>query len=84
MLVNNVYSSPDLASWLGKPFWELPVEAWDEVIDIGVRSHYVAARFGVPMMVAQGSGLIVNVSSSARSSTRTPSATASARPPSTG
>ena len=64
VLVNNVYSSPDLAQWLGKPFWELPVEAWDEVIDIGVRSHYVAARLGVPMMLDQGSGLIVNVSSS--------------------
>ncbi|HZP29921.1 MAG TPA: SDR family NAD(P)-dependent oxidoreductase [Acidimicrobiia bacterium] len=64
VLVNNVYSSPDLAPWLGKPFWELPIDAWDQVIDIGVRSHYVAARFGVPMMLEQGSGLIVNVSSS--------------------
>ncbi len=64
VLVNNVYSAPDLAPWLGKPFWELPIEAWDEIIDIGVRSHYVAARFGVPMMLAQGGGLIVNVSSS--------------------
>ena len=64
VLVNNVYSAPDLAPWLGKPFWELPIEAWDEIIDIGVRSHYVAARFGVPMMLEKGSGLIVNVSSS--------------------
>jgi NAD(P)-dependent dehydrogenase (short-subunit alcohol dehydrogenase family) len=64
VLVNNVYSSPDLAPWLGKPFWELPIAAWDQVIDIGARSHYVAARFGVGMMLDQGSGLIVNVSSS--------------------
>jgi NAD(P)-dependent dehydrogenase (short-subunit alcohol dehydrogenase family) len=64
VLVNNVYSAPDLAPWLGKPFWELPLAAWDEVIDIGVRSHYVAAALGVPMMLDQGSGLIVNVSSS--------------------
>jgi dehydrogenase/reductase SDR family protein 1 len=64
VLVNNVYSAPDLAQWLGRPFWELPIKAWDEVIDIGVRSHYVAARFGAPMMLEQGSGLIVNVSSS--------------------
>ena len=56
--------STDLAPWLGKPFWELPIDAWDEVIDIGVRSHYVAARFGVPMMLEQRSGLIVNISSS--------------------
>jgi dehydrogenase/reductase SDR family member 1 len=64
VLVNNVYSSPDLAQWLGKPFWELPLDAWDEVIDIGVRSHYVAARYGVGMMLERRSGLIVNVSSS--------------------
>ncbi len=64
VLVNNVYSAPDLARWLGRPFWELPLEAWDEVIDIGVRSHYVAAALGTPLMLEQGSGLIVNVSSS--------------------
>ena len=64
VLVNNVFSAPAFSKWLGKPFWELPVEAWDEVIDIGVRSHYVAARLGVPMMLDQGSGVIVNVSSS--------------------
>jgi dehydrogenase/reductase SDR family protein 1 len=64
VLVNNVYSAPALAQWLGRPFWELPLEAWDEVIDIGVRSHYVAAALGTPLMLEQGSGLIVNVSSS--------------------
>src|SRR5579862_2382366 len=64
VLVNNVFSAPDLSQWLGKPFWELPIEAWDEVIDIGVRSHYVAARWAAPAMIAQGDGLIVNVSSS--------------------
>jgi dehydrogenase/reductase SDR family member 1 len=64
VLVNNVFSAPALAQWLGRPFWELPVEAWDEVIDIGVRSHYVAARAVAPTMIAQGDGLIVNVSSS--------------------
>jgi dehydrogenase/reductase SDR family protein 1 len=64
VLVNNVFSAPALSQWLGKPFWELPVEAWDEVIDVGLRSHYVAARLAAPTMIAQGDGLIVNVSSS--------------------
>jgi NAD(P)-dependent dehydrogenase (short-subunit alcohol dehydrogenase family) len=64
VLVNNVYNSADLAAWLGKPFWELPIEAWDEVIDIGVRSHYVAARRAALLMVPARSGVIVNVSSS--------------------
>jgi len=64
VLVNNVFNAPGLAPWLGRPFWDLPIEAWDEVIDIGVRSHYVAARAVAPTMIAQGDGLIVNVSSS--------------------
>ncbi len=63
VLVNNVFSAPDLAGWLGTPFWELPVKAWDEVIGIGCRSHYVASTFAAPSMVAAGSGLIVNVTS---------------------
>ena len=64
VLVNNVYSAVDLAQWLGRAFWELPVEAWDEVIDIGVRSHYVAAKHAVPLMLAGDGGLIANISSS--------------------
>src|ERR1700678_4361745 len=48
ILVNNVFSAPDLAPWLGKNFWELPIEAWDQCIDIVVRSHYVSAALGVP------------------------------------
>lgn len=64
VLVNNVFSSPAMVPWLGQPFWELPIEAWDETIDIGVRSHYVASRFAVPLMFGVGRGLIVNVSSS--------------------
>lgn len=64
VLVNNVFSSPAMVPWLGQPFWDLPIEAWDETIDIGVRSHYVASRFAVPLLFATGGGVIVNVSSS--------------------
>ena len=63
VLVNNVYNSPSAARWLGKPFWEVPAKAWDGGFDIGVRSHYVASGFAAPLMIAQGSGLIVNISS---------------------
>lgn len=64
VLVNNVYSAIDLAPWLGRPFWEIPPEAWDQVIDVGVRSHYVAAVLAAPMLLASDAGLIVNISSS--------------------
>ena len=64
VLVNNVYSSPDLVPWLGKAFWEMPPDAWDQVVGIGARSHYVAAALGVPLMIGQCPALVVNVSSS--------------------
>ena len=64
LLVNNVFAAPDLAKWLGRPFWDLPTEAWDEVIDVGVRSHYVASAHAARDMVARGRGLIINISSS--------------------
>jgi len=64
ILVNNVYSAPDLVPWLGKKYWELPIKAWDQVIDIGTRSHYVASVLGTPLLLTSGGGLIVNVSSS--------------------
>lgn len=63
LLVNNVYSVPDTLL-TGRPFWELPISAWDEIFDVGLRAHFVASVFAVPLMLAQGSGLIVHVSSS--------------------
>lgn len=62
VLVNNVCWN-HLDSMLGKPFWELPISAWDQTVTVGLRSHYVASAFAAPILVEQGSGLIVNVSS---------------------
>jgi len=63
VLVNNAFLIPkELTS--GKPFWQLPLSNWDDMIDVGTRSAYVASAFAAEVMVAQGSGLIVNISSS--------------------
>ena len=62
VLVNNVYNAPASSRWLGKPFWEVPPQAWDESFDIGVRSHYVASHFAAPLLL-DSDGLIVSVSS---------------------
>ncbi len=64
VLVNNVYSAIDLAPWLGARYWEIPSDAWDQVIGIGARSHYVAAVLATPMLLEAEHGLIANVSSS--------------------
>jgi NAD(P)-dependent dehydrogenase (short-subunit alcohol dehydrogenase family) len=63
VLVNNAFLIPkELTS--GRPFWETPISNWDDMIDVGTRSAYVASHLAAPLFVAQRSGLIANVSSS--------------------
>lgn len=44
------------------PFWTQPMDLWDEMHQVGVRSNYVAGCHAAPIMIGQGSGLIVNIS----------------------
>lgn len=44
------------------PFWKQPLWRWDAMFAAGVRAHYVASARAARTMVAQQSGLIVNVS----------------------
>ncbi|WP_099021565.1 SDR family NAD(P)-dependent oxidoreductase [Mycolicibacterium palauense] len=60
ILVNNAFSLPeDLTD--PKPFWEKPLSNW-EMVDVGVRSNFVAAWHGARVMAAQKSGLVVAIS----------------------
>ena len=60
ILVNNAFSLPeDLTE--PNPFWEKPLSNW-EMVDVGVRSNYVAAWHAAKIMAPQGSGLIVAIS----------------------
>jgi len=60
ILVNNAFSLPDTLTE-PQPFWEKPLSYW-EMVDVGVRSSYVAAWHAARIMVAQKSGLIVATS----------------------
>ena len=60
ILVNNAFSLPDDLTET-KPFWEKPLSNW-EMIDVGVRSSFVAAWHAARIMVSQKSGLIVATS----------------------
>ena len=44
------------------PFWEQPLHRWTSMLDAGVRAAFVAASLAAPRMIAQGQGLIVNIS----------------------
>jgi NAD(P)-dependent dehydrogenase (short-subunit alcohol dehydrogenase family) len=61
LLVNNAAAvSDELVS--PKPFWEKPL-ALAEVLDVGLRSSYVASWYASPLLVAARRGLIVFTSS---------------------
>jgi NAD(P)-dependent dehydrogenase (short-subunit alcohol dehydrogenase family) len=63
VLVNNAFViPPELTS--GRKFWEVPISNWDDMIDVGTRSAYVASVFAARRMVPAGRGLIANISSS--------------------
>ncbi|MFZ0833182.1 MAG: SDR family NAD(P)-dependent oxidoreductase [Mycobacterium sp.] len=60
ILVNNAFALPEDLT-VPKPFWEKPLSNW-EMVDVGVRSNFVAAWHAAQIMVPQGSGLIVATS----------------------
>lgn len=62
ILVNNAAAVHDELGMAGN-FWEKPLKLGD-MIDVGLRSSYVASWFAAPTMVAQNSGLIVFTSAS--------------------
>jgi NAD(P)-dependent dehydrogenase (short-subunit alcohol dehydrogenase family) len=60
ILVNNAFALPeDLIE--PKPFWEKPLSNW-EMVDVGVRSNFVAAWHAAKIMVPQNSGIIIGIS----------------------
>ncbi|XP_070575007.1 dehydrogenase/reductase SDR family member 1-like [Ptychodera flava] len=65
VLVNNAYSAVTALSGdaMGKKFWELPPEFWDEVNIVGLRGHYIASVYAARMMIPARQGLIINISS---------------------
>ena len=62
VLVNNVFAIPAAPIW-ERPFWEAPIADWDRMHTVGLRSHYVASVFAVPLLRKSDRGLIVHVSS---------------------
>lgn len=67
ILVNNAMAS-EAAGWAigpeagGKPFWQVPLEAWDMMTTVGLRSHFATTVMAMPLLV-ESKGLVVNVSS---------------------
>jgi NAD(P)-dependent dehydrogenase (short-subunit alcohol dehydrogenase family) len=67
ILVNNVWGGYEhfydgTPFWEEQGFWTMPLARWDKSFVAGVRAHYVASVYAAPLLIAQGAGLIVNVS----------------------
>jgi NAD(P)-dependent dehydrogenase (short-subunit alcohol dehydrogenase family) len=60
ILVNNAGLYASLAM---RPFAEIPLEEWRQVMDVNVASMFLTCRAVVPAMREQGGGKIVNISS---------------------
>jgi NAD(P)-dependent dehydrogenase (short-subunit alcohol dehydrogenase family) len=60
MLVNNAGLYASLAM---RPFDEIPLAEWRQVLDVNVASMFLTCRAVVPVMRRQGGGKIVNISS---------------------
>ena len=60
ILVNNAGLYASLAM---RPFDEIPLDEWRQVMDVNVASMFLTCRAVVPAMREQGGGKIVNISS---------------------
>jgi NAD(P)-dependent dehydrogenase (short-subunit alcohol dehydrogenase family) len=60
ILVNNagLFASLEM-----RPFDQIPLEEWRQVMDVNVASMFLACRAAVPVMRERGGGKIVNISS---------------------
>lgn len=61
ILVNNALVVPE-GLVLHGPFWEKPLGLQD-VLNVGMRSTYVASYYAAPLLLKAGAGLVVNTSS---------------------
>jgi len=66
ILVNNVWQHPDYeiaANVEHNKSWENGTKFWDPVMNVGLRSHFVASCHAAKVMAKQKSGTIINISS---------------------
>jgi NAD(P)-dependent dehydrogenase (short-subunit alcohol dehydrogenase family) len=60
VLVNDIWGGDELSEW-GKPFWELSISKGLLMQQRGVHTHIITSRYGTPLMIEAGRGLIVEV-----------------------
>ena len=60
ILVNDIWGGDSLTEWK-VPFWEMDVSKGLKMLERAIFTHIITSRYGVPLMVVQGSGLIIEI-----------------------
>lgn len=60
ILVNDIWGGDPLTEW-DKPFWEHDLSKGLRMQELAVATHLITSHFGVPLMVARGRGLVVEI-----------------------
>ncbi len=60
ILVNDIWGGDPLTQW-GKPFWELAPAQGLRMQGQSVHTHILTSRYGVPLMIERGRGLVIEV-----------------------
>ncbi|HSJ54106.1 MAG TPA: SDR family oxidoreductase [Anaerolineae bacterium] len=60
LLVNDVWGGDELSEW-GLPFWELDLKKGLLMQERAVHSHIITSRFGVPLLLETGRGLVIEI-----------------------
>ncbi len=45
------------------PTWELPVDVWDNILDVNLRGTFLCCKHVIPYMIKQKTGKVINISS---------------------
>jgi NAD(P)-dependent dehydrogenase (short-subunit alcohol dehydrogenase family) len=60
ILVNDIWGGEKLTQW-ETPFWKHSLEGGLKLVDQVIKTHLITSFYGAPLMVANGSGLLVEV-----------------------
>jgi NAD(P)-dependent dehydrogenase (short-subunit alcohol dehydrogenase family) len=60
VLVNDIWGGDELSEW-GKPFWQLSIPKGLQMQARAIHTHVITSRYGAPLMIEAGRGLIVEV-----------------------
>lgn len=60
LVVNDIWGGDELAEW-GLPFWRQSLDKGFAMFQRAVHTHIITSHFAAPMLIDQGSGLIVEI-----------------------